>query len=151
MELFVLARLIFLLKDTGLRVSDVRNLNYGHVADGLENNLDFIPLQIRTQKNGIIAKTFLGPESIQALKEYLDERRNGTRRLPPEKVTKDSPLFRVNKPKVQRISRSSLSSSLSFHCQRIGVAKLSAHRFRKFLQTSIDAAGVSPNFIDQIL
>ena len=144
--------LIFFLKDTGLRVSDVRKLNYGHVKDGLEKNLDFIPLQIRTQKSGIIAKTFIGPEAVESLKEYLKQRKKGTRKLKPETITDDTPLFRTNRQgKVRRISRVGLSGLIGFQCKKTGTTKLSAHSFRKFLQTNLDAAGISPNFIDQIL
>lgn len=52
---------------------------------------------------------------------------------------------------VKSISRSGLSSMLAFHCQRVGEAKLSAHSFRKYFQTQLEAAGVSPNWIDQII
>jgi integrase/uncharacterized coiled-coil protein SlyX len=144
--------LILFLKDTGLRISDVRNLNYGHVSDGLEKDLKFIPLQLVTQKAKTVAKTFVGPEAIEALRLYLDERRKGTRRMPPEVITKDSPLFRTNEQgPVKRISRQGLSSMIRFQCTKNGAKRLSAHSFRKYLQTSLDATGVSPNFTDQII
>jgi len=144
--------LIFFLKDTGLRVSDAAKVNYGDISDGLEKGEGFIPLSLVTQKNKTTAKTFVGPETVQALKEYLDERRKGTRRIDPEVIGKDSPLFRINENgDVKRISRSGLSSILSFHCKRIGEAKLSAHSFRKYFQTQLEAAGVSPNWIDQMI
>lgn len=144
--------LILFLKDTGLGVSDVRNLNYGHLRDGLEKNVQFIPLQMLRQKTKTTVKTFVGPEAAEALCLYLDERRKGTRRIPPETITDDSPLFRTNeKRSVERISREGLSSMIRFQCLKTGAAKLSAHSFRKYLQTSLDAAGVSPNFIDRIM
>jgi site-specific recombinase XerD len=40
---------------------------------------------------------------------------------------------------------------LAFHCQSVGEAKLSAHSFRKYFQTQLEAAGVSPNWIDQMI
>ncbi len=144
--------LILFLKDTGLGVSDVRNLNYGQVRDGLENNLQFIPLQMLRQKTKTTIKTFLGPESVQALKEYLEERRKGTRRIRPETINDESPLFRTNEEgPVKRVSRGGLSSMVRFQCLKNGGTRLSAHSFRKYLQTSLDAAGVSPNWTDQII
>jgi site-specific recombinase XerD/uncharacterized coiled-coil protein SlyX len=144
--------LLLFLKDTGLRISDVRSLDYGHVRTGLEKDLEFIPLQLVTQKAKTVAKTFVGPEAIEALKLYLEKRRKGTRRMAPETITDDSPLFRTNKQgSAKRISRQGLSSMIRFQCLRTGTAKLSAHSFRKYLQTSLDAAGVSPNFVDQII
>jgi site-specific recombinase XerD len=144
--------LIMFLKDTGLRVSDVHNLTYGQVAEGLERNEQFIPISLVTQKYKTVAKTFIGPEAVEALKEYLEERRSGTRRITPETLTVDSPLFRTNENGVVKsISRSGLSSMLAFHCQRVGEVKLSAHSFRKYFQTQLEAAGVSPNWIDQMI
>ena len=42
--------LIMFLKDTGLGVSDVGNFVYGNVREGLESNLEFIPLHLLRQK-----------------------------------------------------------------------------------------------------
>jgi site-specific recombinase XerD len=144
--------IILTLKDSGLRVSDLAALNYGDVADGLEKGDEFISLTLVTKKQRTVAKTFLGPESIEALREYLEERRKGTRRIPPEIMTRNSPLFRTNEgSEVKRLSRSGLSSMLAFHFKQLGEKRLSAHSFRKFLQTQLEAAGVNPNWIDQIL
>lgn len=146
--------LILFLKDTGLRVSDVRKLNYGLVAEGLEKNLEFIPLIVRTQKAGTIAFTFMGTESISAIKAYLEERRKGTRHLPPEVLTEKSPLFRTHEGvAVKRMTRSGLSNTVIFHCQRTlkNEKNLSAHSFRKFLQTNLESSGVPANWIDKIL
>ena len=48
------------------------------------------------------------------------------------------------------MSRGGLSAMVRFHCLKVGV-KLSAHSFRKYLQTNLDVAGVSPNLVDRIL
>jgi site-specific recombinase XerD/uncharacterized coiled-coil protein SlyX len=144
--------LMLLLKDTGLRASDVVALNYGDVSEGLESDKQFIPLFLITKKNRITAKTFLGPEAVDSIKEYISERKEGTRRLPPEKVSFESPLFRTRTPKVKRISRSGLSSTITYHAQRLGVnSQFSAHSFRKYFQTQLESAGVNPNWIDQMI
>jgi len=146
--------LIMLLKDTGLRVSDVRNLNYGVVAEGLEKNYEFIPLILKTQKAGIVAYTFMGSESINAYKAYLKERKDGSRHLEPETITSTSPLFRTHEGKaVKRMTRSGLSNLILSTCQRTlkDEKKLSAHSFRKFLQTTLESRGVHANWIDKIL
>jgi integrase len=144
--------LVMFLKDTGLGVSDVGNFKYGDVKRGLDQNLEFIPLQLLRQKTKTITKPFLGPEAITALKEYLEERQHGTQRIEPETLTDSSPLFRTNQNgPVKRISRGGLSSMMRFQCCKTGQVKLSAHSFRKYVQTSLDVAGVSPNIIDRIL
>ena len=40
---------------------------------------------------------------------------------------------------------------IRFHCLRTGASKLSAHSFREYLQTNLEAAGVNVNWIDQII
>jgi site-specific recombinase XerD/uncharacterized coiled-coil protein SlyX len=146
--------LVMALKDSGLRVSDVANLNYSHVSEALEKGLEFIPLTLVTQKSKTVAKTFLGPEAVNALKLYMAERRKGTRHIAPETITSACPLFRINlnfNGKVKRVTPGSITSLIKFQCGKTGQQKLSAHSFRKFLQTNLDVAGVSPNLIDQML
>ena len=62
------------IKDSGLRVSDVRRINYGDIAKQLENGETIIQLNIITEKANLLAKTFIGEEAIQALKEDFDAR-----------------------------------------------------------------------------
>jgi integrase len=146
--------LFMVLKDSGLRVSDAANLSYSQVSDGLEKGLEFIPLTLITMKSKTVAKTFLGPEAVNALKLYMDERRKGTRHIVPETITANSPLFRINQNfngKVKRVTRGSISSIMKWQCRKTGNLKLSAHSFRKYLQTNLDVAGISPNLIDQML
>lgn len=102
------------IKDSGLRVSDVRRLNYGDIAKLLENGETIIQLNIITEKTNLLAKTFIGEEAIQALKEYLEARKQGSkdsRHVEPEIITKESPLCKVwTKGEIKRYSRHSLSS-----------------------------------------
>ncbi len=143
--------LILFFKDTGLRESDVQLLNYGKIAKGLEKNWDIIPITLVTQKQHTIAKTFIGEEAIQALKEYLAERRTGTRRIPPEIITDNSPLFRTQTAKPRRISRTGLAGMVRSAFLRVNEANLSPHSLRKFVQTNLEAGNVNVNWIDQIL
>lgn len=123
------------LKDTGFRVSDASKMNYGDISEGLERGDSFISIQKVTKKNKTIAKTFIGSEAIEAIKEYL-ERRRGTEKLPAETITEKSPLFRTNeKGAVKRMSKEGLSNMLEFHCRELEEKKLGAHGFRKYFQT----------------
>lgn len=143
---------ILFLKDSGLRVSDARLINYGTISKQLERGDKIIPITLITKKAKIIAKTFIGEESIQALKTYLEKRRNGTRHLPPEELTNDSPLFRTwNSKTVKRIPRTTLSNVVRTAFNRINEPAISAHSLRKFLQTNLEVANVNVNWIDQIL
>jgi integrase len=147
--------LILFIKDTGLRVSDVRRLNYGDIADQLENGATLIQINVITQKTKLLAKTFIGEEAIQALKEYMEARKQGSkdaRNVEPEIITKDSSLFKSwQNEKVKRIPRGSLSSLIRQALLNIGEKRLSAHSLRKKLQTDLEKAGINSNWIDQIL
>ena len=147
-----LIAMVLLLKDSGLRVSDLIKLTYADIRKPFEAGEQFIPLQIITKKNGILAKTAIGPEAIQALKTYLDFRRKGTRYLNSEAIKENSPLFRTRSNDIQTLSRSSVSSSISYLVERAGLkGEISAHSLRKYTETRLEAAGVNPNWVDQII
>jgi integrase len=144
--------IILFLKDSGLRASDTVLLNYGKIADGLEHGDSIIPLTLITEKQHTIAKTFIGEEAIQAIKQYLKERRTGSKRLPPETITDKSPLFRTwESAKVKRLTRMGLTSLVRQAFLRVNEANISPHSLRKYLQTNLEAGNVNVNWIDQIL
>jgi integrase len=147
--------LVLFIKDSGLRVSDVRRLNYGDIAKQLENGETIIQLNIITEKTNLLAKTFISEEAIQALREYLEARKRGSkdsRNIEPEVITKDSPLFKVwNKGEIKRYSRHSLSSLMREAFASVNEDRMSAHSLRKKLQTDLEKAGINSNWIDQIL
>jgi len=140
------------LKDSGLRASDARLLNYGDISEALERGDDFIPITIITQKVKTIAKTFIGYEAIHALKEYINHRKKGTRRIPAETITTKSPLFITTEThNAKRIPRVTMSHMIQTAFTRVNERNLSAHSLRKYLQTTLEAAGINSNWIDQIL
>ena len=150
-KLSVRAMILFL-KDSGLRTSDARLMNCGDIQIPLERGDNIIPITKITQKAKIVAKTFIGKEAIDALKEYLKARRKGNRRIPPETITSNSPLFRTWIGKeVKRIPRETFCSNVRNAFLRIGEANISPHSLRKFLQTNLEVSGVNVNWIDQIL
>ena len=142
------------LNDSGLRIGDLRSLNCDFFLHALKTNPDtkLIMLNIITQKTKLTAKAFFGEEAIEAIKQYLDFRREGTPKVEPETITPNSPLFRTWKHgKVKRVSRSTLSAMILRHFQQIGESKMSAHSFRKKLQTDLEKSGMNTNWIDQVL
>jgi len=144
--------IILFLKDSGLRVSDLVKLKYKDIRKELENDSDFISLNLVTTKNSIVAQTFIGPETVNVLKKYMERRRKGTRRIPAEEITDESPLFRARKIEVAHISRSGVSSLITHHIERLGMHKeISAHSLRKYFQTQLEAAGVHPNWIEGMM
>jgi integrase len=142
--------LIMTLKDSALRVSDMRLLKCDVILDNPYT--DVIPIQRITKKTKLLAKTFIGEEAIEAIKDYIEERKEGSRHVPPETITKESPLFRTwTSGKVKRIPRGSFSGLIREAFVRNGEKRMSAHSLRKKLQTDLEKANVNPNWIDQIL
>ena len=137
-------------KDTGLRVIDLIGLNCDIILGSLEKEV--IPLTIRTEKTGYIAKTFFGKDAVIALREYIEARRKGSRNLEPETITKDSPLFRTwERGEVKRMSRMNASTVIRNAFLKSGEKRMSAHSLRKGLQTALEKGGMPTNWIDQVL
>jgi integrase len=142
--------LILTLKDSALRISDLRLLKSDIILDN--PNADVIPIQRITQKTKLLAKTFIGEEAITALKAYLDKRRKGSRKVKPEKITRASPLFRTwTAGKVKPMSRTNISTLVRNAFLRVGIKKISAHSLRRYFQTTMEEANINVNWIDQMM
>ena len=82
---------------TGMREGTLVQLQYRHIMQDLEAGISPIHLHIEAEiTKGKYADydTFLGGEGPEFLKAYLETRRRGTRRTPPEILTPESPLIR---------------------------------------------------------
>ena len=142
--------LILTLKDSALRVSDMRLLKCDIILDNPD--ADVIPLQRITQKTKLLAKTFIGEEAITALKAYLDRRRKGSRKVAPETITRNSPLFRTwTTGKVKPMSRTNMSTLVRTAFLGVGIKKVSAHSLRRYFQTTMEEANINVNWIDQMM
>ena len=142
--------LMLTLKDSALRVSDMRLLKCEIILDNSEKKI--IPIQRITKKTKLLAKTFIGEEAITALKAYLDKRRKGSRLIQPETITRDSPLFRIwTTGKVKPMSRQNMSTLIRNTFLKVGIKKVSAHSLRRYFQTTMEEANVNVNWIDQMM
>jgi integrase len=142
--------LITTLNDTGLGVSDIRHLKCNLI---LENpNKTIIHIRTTRQKTGDKIHTFLSEESITALNNYINLRKTGTHKIPPETITPNSPLFRTwNNGAIKTPSRECLSSTIEAKFKQAGYKHMSAHSIRKALQTNLEKSGTPTNWIDLIL
>jgi len=133
--------LIMVLKDSGLRISDVVSLNVGNYTEAqVIHNADGEPFRVfdpvLTKKAKVNAFVHLGPESVKVLDTYLKER--GNVRL--------DPLFTDRFRK--RLGVTACSIQFDRLCKNIeGVSRLGAHSFRKFHFTALESAGVPQNWI----
>ena len=143
--------LLLTLRDTGLRISDAIKLQMKHIND-LEGEPPIHIREITTEKDGSQPITFLGSESIAALKDWIEFRKRGTRHvyggdkgLPPESITSESYLFITQNGAPLKVGNA--SRMIINQMERAGLTGLSAHSLRKYFQTQLESAGVPRNWI----
>lgn len=136
--------MILTLKDSGLRVSDLVKLRYDQVRNALESNLDFVLIRLRQAKNDIPAMPIIGPESLRAIQKWIEfRRRNG------EEIQDTSFLFTKieGEGKRQPLLSQSISTTIRKIVEKCGLKDVSAHSFRKFHTTMLQAGGVPESWI----
>jgi site-specific recombinase XerD len=89
--------IVGILAVSGIRTGTLVKLKYRHVKHDLENGITPLHLSIDSQitKCGIGYSTFLNAEVAEFLKQYLDERRKGSKRINPEIIDDESPLIKI--------------------------------------------------------
>ena len=126
---------IFFLKDSGISQDDALRFNVGDIED-LGNGFGYI--QTFREKEGVDYETFVGPNTMDAMRKCLDFRR----RLGFE-VTNESPLFvKKHKPN-ERLTASLIQGSLRRLSEKAGVI-VSTHRLRKTFETFLALGKVHP-------
>jgi integrase len=139
MEFQVRNRAILLFqKDSGLRVSDTVNLNvsdYQDVEVFYNNDGEYFKAfaPFKTKKMSVIAHIHIGPESIQAIDNYLkDRQRNNVA------TTRTSPLFLMRRDK--RFTADAMTALLKRLSGKLEKSrKISAHSLRKFHTTMLES------------
>ena len=140
--------IVLSLKDSGLRVSDLRNLKVGQYlkAKRVEQDGEIFAVlgPIPTIKTGAPAYPHFGPESVGAIDVYLEERKA------EGEVNTEDPLF------VNRYGKILAASSMSTLIWKLAdkldeSSKISAHSLRKFFQTSMEMAGLPKNWIGKYM
>jgi site-specific recombinase XerD len=138
-----------------LRISDVVALKCGDIPEQMANGVCPIQINVITEKTNLLAKVFIGQEAIDALKDYFENRKVGSKwhkGIGSEKITSNSPLFRSwTSGKVKPLNRITASHLIRNAFLYIGEKRMSAHSLRKKLQTDLEKAGINSNWMDQIL
>ena len=81
----------------GFRIGTLLALQYRHLKDDMEKNI--VPVHVHVDASITKGKyhsydTFLNDEAAEYITAYLDARRKGTSRIPPEQITDTSPIIR---------------------------------------------------------
>ena len=142
------------------REETLSKLKYRHVQEDLENNR--IPIHVHVEAEITKGKyhdydTFLGAEAAQFLKLYLEQRKKGTRRIPPETLTDESPLFRDGTTRTPRsIGSKQIRKLIHDLYLQAGLIKqpkgrmydLRVYSLRKYFKTQMLALGVQADYVD---
>jgi hypothetical protein len=154
--------ILLLLALGGFREGTLSKLKYRHIREDIENNKTSIHVHVDVEitkgKYGDY-DTFIGTEAVNYLKLYLEQRKTGTRRLPPEILTDDSPLIRDETsktirpigPKQIRMLIHQLYVKVGLTKHRNGHYDLRTHSIRKFFKTQMIALGVQTDYVDYFM
>jgi site-specific recombinase XerD len=156
----------------GFREETFSKLTYRHIKEDLETNM--VPLHIHIEAEITKGKygdydTFLGPEAVNYLKLYLDQRRQGNndyrqdknrRYLKPEELTDNSPLIRdASKNEVKGVTPKQIRKIIHDLYVQAGLIKpsmgrlyeLRTHSIRKYFKTQMIALGVQEAYVDYMM
>jgi len=144
--------IILCMYQSGLGVTPLRNLDYGHIKEQIEKNR--IPIQVHVT-SGIAEKplpvayyTFFGAEACEALSTYLNERKRRIKRMREQGkkvkgLTPSSPLFASegkNVPFGGRMAISSIWRIIKNSAEKTGLKKESVWPscLRKAFEAELD-------------
>jgi integrase len=141
---------------SGLRIGTLVKLTYGHVKKDLEAGTTPVHIHIDAEiTKGCYHSydTFLGYEAVQCLNTYLDIRKMGTVKIPPEILTEGSPLIRNEcRNKVFPVTSASISKLVHDLFLKAGIIEKSQakrypirpHSLRKYFRTQLGAISTIP-------
>jgi len=140
--------LIVVTKDSGLRVSDVSLLNMKDWREARTIETEIGKVKVfkpkATLKTGDIAHIHLGPESIEAVDEYLKVRYEWV----SSETDRIEPLF-LDEQK-NRIKDKAISNVMARLENKTDRSKISAHSLRKFHRTRLEGAGMPEAWVKRL-
>lgn len=148
----------------GFRNGTLTKLQYRHVKRDLEKGTTPIHVHIEAE----ITKgkyhdydTFIGQEAADYLRLYLQARRQGTEKIPPETIQDDSPLIRnlecrqpvpITTQSVHKIVHELYVKAGLLPQKPVGRCyELRVHSIRKFFRTQLAALGVQTDYIEYMM
>lgn len=161
--------IIFVARDSGLRIGDVTRLKVGQLRPALDKeDLEYFTFTIIQSKTRRKADPVLGPESLTALRKWMRYRTEHIEILAPD----DSPLFCIEKnkasyatkggQKVKGIAKGGWMDSSTAGVvfgrlvRKAGIEKdmngkrPSIHSLRKFNKTYLEYGGVPVSWINRL-
>jgi len=151
------ARISFIYK-SGIRRGSIPYIKYGHIKKDLEAGI--IPVRIHLRAEEVKGEyfaydTFIDKQAVEDICLSLEQRKRGTRKIPPEVISDESPLFRKENTKVvepcDKIAFTSWFVTLS---RRAGLSKeetITPQALRRATETTLEEAKMQQNWIDHIM
>ena len=149
----------------GFREGTFAKLKYRHVREDLEANR--VPIHIHVEAAITKGKyhdydTFINAEASQFLKQYIEDRKRGTRNMPPEELNDDSPLIRNScvGDRVLGVTEKTLSKIVHDLAVSTKIAKklpeswmysIRTHSLRKFFRTQMSAVKLDSEIINYMM
>lgn len=139
-------------------------LRYSHVKRDLEKQA--IPVHVHVEAEITKGKyhdydTFIGQEAAEYLRAYLETRRQGTEKIPPENIHDETPLLRNQQCKrVLPLTPAAIHQLVHDLYVRAALVPakpygrrydLRAHSIRKFFRTQMAALGVQTDYIEYMM
>jgi hypothetical protein len=148
----------------GFRNGTLTKLQYRHIKRDLEKGTTPIHVHIEAE----ITKgkyhdydTFIGQEAADYLRLYLQARRQGTEKIPPETIQDNSPLIRnlecrqpvpITTQSVHKIVHELYVKAGLLPQKPVGRCyELRVHSIRKFFRTQLAALGVQTDYIEYMM
>jgi len=153
--------IIAMLTTGGFRIGTLLKLKYKDVKEDLEAGR--IPLHIHVPAEYNKGKvcdydTFINEEAVHYLKLYLEQRREGTDKIPPEEINDESPLFRTNRKEVKPLDKKTVEKSLHSILKVAGLRseiskrhEVRIHSLRKFFRTQLVSLGVPTEYVEYMM
>jgi len=124
------------LKDSGMSREDAVEVTYGDIRAQFERGERFIHIYAKRRKESVNYETYIGPNTVEALRVYLRIRRNMG-----ETITDKTHLIATKRGK--KMSPETFTIDLMRLGKKVGV-DFSPHRLRKFFETYLSIAKVHP-------
>ena len=144
---------------SGARRGSLRFMKYKHIKRDFEAGV--IPVHIHLNKEEVKAQyfgydTFIGKQAVEDLRLALELRKRGTRKMPKEKISDESPLFpKENTHVIEPCDETAFTTffvSLSRRACLSEEETITPHAIRRATETSLEASNMIPqNWIDHIM
>jgi len=156
--------IVSMLALAGFRIGTLVKLQYRHVKRDFEKMT--IPIHIHVEAEITKGKyhdynTFIGQEAADYLRAYLEIRRQGTNKIPPENIHDETPLIRNQQNKhAIPLTPAAIHKLIHDLYVKAGLVQakpfgrrydLRAHSIRKFFRTQMAALGVDRDYIEYMM